>query len=113
MRVSGKFLVGRLLAAVGMPQSAVFPSRVSDLNRRVELGPLFHDDFEFWRRFVAQGLASRGGLLGSPMCNMAHRPPVCLCSPMHPKLHSEDTASRRSIFSAGVEPCRAIPIRGL
>lgn len=76
MRVSGKVLVGRLLAAVGMPQSAVFPSRVSDLNRCVELGPLFHDDFEFWRRFVAQGLASRGGLLGSPMCNMALRPPV-------------------------------------
>ena len=44
----GKFVVGRLLAAVGMPQSAAFPSRVSEPNRRVVLGPLFHDDLEFW-----------------------------------------------------------------
>ena len=71
----GKFFVGRLLAAVGMPQSAVFPSRVSDPNRRVVLGPLFHDDLEFWRWFVAHGLASRGGSLCSPMYNIVHRPP--------------------------------------
>ena len=72
----GKLFVGRLLAAVGMPQSAVFPSRVSDPNRRVGLGPLFHDDLEFWRWFVARGLASRGGSLCSPMYNIVHRPPT-------------------------------------
>ena len=71
----GKFFVGRLLAAVGMRQSAVFPSRVSDPNRRVVLGPLFHDDLEFWRWFEARGLVSRGGSLCSLMYNVVHRPP--------------------------------------
>lgn len=35
----GKFFVGRLLAAVGMPQSAVVPSGVVNSNRRVVSGP--------------------------------------------------------------------------
>ena len=44
----GKFVVGRLLAAVGMPPSAAFPAGVVDPGRRVVLGPEFHDDLEFW-----------------------------------------------------------------
>ena len=54
----GKYFVGCLLADVGMPQSDVFPSRVSNPARRVVLGPMFHDDLDFgaglcsavWRR---------------------------------------------------------------
>jgi len=71
----GKFFVGRLLAAVGMPPSHAFPSRVSDPTRRVLLGPLFHDDLEFWRWFVARGLAALGGSLCSPVYNIVRRPP--------------------------------------
>lgn len=72
----GKFFVGCLLAAVGMPQSEVFPSRVSNPNRRVVLGPMFHDDLEFWRWFEQRGLASLGGQLCAPMYNVVLRPPV-------------------------------------
>ena len=53
----------------------MFPSRVSDPNRRVVLGPLFHDDLEFWRWFEAQGLTPCGGSLCSWMYNIVQRPP--------------------------------------
>lgn len=56
----GKFTIGRLLAAVGMPQSAVFPSGVMTPHQRVTLGPMFHDDLESWRWFVRMGFDQRG-----------------------------------------------------
>ena len=76
----GKFVVGRLLAAVGVPQSAAFPAGVETPGRMVVLGPEFHDDLEFWRWFVAHGLASRGERFTSPMYNIVTRPPqLTLC----------------------------------
>ena len=57
----GKFFVGQLLAAVGMPQSAAFPSGLDNPSRRVSLGPLFHDELEFYRLFVDKGLDYQGG----------------------------------------------------
>lgn len=71
----GKFFVGRLLAAVGMPQSAVFPSGVVNPHQRVTLGPLFHDELEFWRWFVAIGLDKKGESFSYPMYNILIRPP--------------------------------------
>ena len=71
----GKFVVGRLLAAAGKSQSAAFPAGVVNPGRRVVLGPEFHDVLEFWRWFVAHGLASRGEQFTSPMYNIVTRPP--------------------------------------
>ena len=39
------------------------------------LGPMFHEDLDFWRWFVKIGLASRGGQFFSPMYNVLIRPP--------------------------------------
>lgn len=71
----GKFFVGRLLSAVGMPASSAFASQVPNPTRRVVLGPLFHDDLEFWRWFHGRGLSLRGGSLCAPMYNILDRPP--------------------------------------
>lgn len=71
----GKFFVGRLLAAVGLPKAAVFVSRGSNPSRRVTLGPMFHDDIDFWRWLVQRGFAARGGHVTSPMYNIVVRPP--------------------------------------
>lgn len=103
----GEFSVGRLLSAVEMPKSAVFPSRVSDPDRRVTLGAFFHDDLEFWRWFEARGLASRGGSLCSPMYNIG-----CL----HGRVQN---GVRRilhtdwSLLSTGPHPGRTGPVCGL
>ena len=70
----GKFFVGQLLAAMGMPQSAAFPSGLDNPKRKVTLGPLFHNELEFWRWFVDKRLAYRGGHFSSPMYNII-RPP--------------------------------------
>ena len=56
----GKILVGHLLAAVGMPQSAAFLSGLENPNKRVTLGPIFHDVLDFRRWFVDKRLAYRG-----------------------------------------------------
>ena len=39
------------------------------------VGAEFHDDLEFWRWFVAHGLASRGEQFTSAMYNIVTRPP--------------------------------------
>ena len=51
------------LAAVGIPQSTVFPTGLDNPNRRVTLGPMYHDELEFWRWFVNKGLAYRARVL--------------------------------------------------
>lgn len=69
------FFVGRLLAAVGMHLSAVFPYGVANSNRRVTLGPIFDDDLNFWRWFLHGGLDSQWGLFYCPIYNIVVRPP--------------------------------------
>ena len=54
----GKFFVGQLLAAVGTPQSAAFPSGSDNPNRRVTLSPLFYDELDFWRWLVDKGFTT-------------------------------------------------------
>lgn len=43
----GKFAVGCLLEAMGMSNSEIFPSCLSEPNKRVVLGPWFHEDLDF------------------------------------------------------------------
>ena len=74
----GKFFVNRLLADVGMPQSAA-ASGVASLGReqRVVLGPEFHGDLEFWRWFAIEGFDAIGGCLSALMYNLVSRRPRC------------------------------------
>ena len=72
----GKFFVNRLLADVGMPQSAAASeTSPTGRGRRVILGPEFHGDLEFWRWFATEGFESIGGCLSAPMFNLVSRPP--------------------------------------
>lgn len=70
-----KFFVDRLLAAVGMPKSAVFPSGVVNPRRHVTCGPMFHADLDFWRWLAANGLDASGECFSSPMYNIIIRRP--------------------------------------
>lgn len=72
----GKFSWGQMLAAVGLPRAAVFPSGSRTSYRRMVLGPMFYDDFEFWRRFVEGRMTARGGEFMLPMYNVLTRPPA-------------------------------------
>ena len=82
----GKFFVGRLVAAASLPPSAVFTSGMPDPNKRVTLGPLFHDELEFWRWFVDRGLTSLGDFLCSPMFNVVTRSPdMCIFTDASPR----------------------------
>lgn len=74
LRPGKVFVVGRLLAAVDMPQSAAFPSGVANPLRRVTLGPMSHDDPKFWCWFVQMGLDGRGGDSSCPMDNILTLP---------------------------------------
>ena len=51
-----------------------FASGLDNPNRRVALGPTFHE-LELWRWFVDKGLAYRWGHCSSPMYNIIIRPP--------------------------------------
>ena len=69
-----QFFVGQLLAAVSMPQSAAFPSGLDNPTGRVTLGPLFHDELEFWWWFVDTGLIIGGALFIAHVQH--HHPPT-------------------------------------
>lgn len=72
----GKGFVIRLLLTACMPASAAFTSGISDPNRRVILGLVFHDELEFRRWCKSKGLALRGGYLCSPVYDIVVRPPT-------------------------------------
>ena len=77
----GSFFVHRLLASVGMPRIAVgeyFAGRMTNLGRRVALGPEFHADLEFPRWFVDKDVEPRVAVLSArctaPMYHLLERP---------------------------------------
>lgn len=72
---TGRFFCGKMLAAIGIPQVAVFLSSVCTPGRCVALGPMFHDDLEVWRWIMARGMAARGRGRLSRSCVMSSLPP--------------------------------------
>ena len=65
----GSFFVHLVFASVGMPRIAAgdhLVDGISNLRRRIILGPEFHADLGFWLWLVDKGFDARGGV-SSPL----------------------------------------------